>query len=101
MWIVSVRIDDIYNGVETKYFEFTKKENAENEYTNQIKNYLRVINKFDCDYDFIFSGVSAYTPKEYLFERNNFYLELIDLLLKYDAKLTSNKRNFTISMYEE
>jgi hypothetical protein len=101
MWIIRLIKDDIYNGIETIFFEFTKKENAEIEYTNQIKNYLRVINQLDCDYDFIFSGVSAFTPKEYLLERNKFYLELIDLLLKYDGKLTSNKRNFSISMYEE
>jgi hypothetical protein len=102
MWILKVIKFDIYNGEETRMFYFAKEENADNEYLNQLKGYLKEINKYnDGDYDYIYSGVSPFNYREVKVFKNNFYLDLINLLLKYDNIMTNNKRKFSIELHKE
>ena len=103
MWIIQIFQYDRHNRHETKIFKFTNKENAEIEYKLQIIDYFNSIDICSTNsFNLCFLFRPANMPiKEFKELEVKCYLELIELLLKYDNIVNQNKKTFSISLTEE
>ncbi len=103
MWIIHIFLYDRHNRHQTKIFKFTNKENAEIEYKLQIIDYFNSIdicstNSFQLCFLFPPTNMTFKQLKEL---EVKCYLELIELLLKYDNMVNKNRKTFSISLTEE
>ncbi len=103
MWIIQIFQYDRHNRHETKIFKFTNKENAEIEYKLQIIDYFNSIDICSTNsFQLCFTCQPTNMPLKELKELEvKCYLELIELLLKYDNMVNKNRKTFSISLTEE